>query len=124
MAVYKKYINIDIYRTRVFFAISKDLGEESYLVKNLDGNFGDCDAICFDRGSGYPVEIWLSEKHLDSNDLLNTLAHETVHAVNFLFAKKGINLDIQNDEPQAYLTGFIFSRVYDEVQKYRKKCQK
>jgi hypothetical protein len=39
------------------------------------------------------------------------IAHETVHLVNDIFLKCGIQLDRVNDEPQAYLTGWIVSEI-------------
>lgn len=39
------------------------------------------------------------------------IAHEVVHIVNAIFLKCGIELDRHNDEPQAYLTGWIFEEI-------------
>ena len=39
------------------------------------------------------------------------IAHEVVHVVNAIFLKCGIKLDRHNDEPQAYLTGWIFKEI-------------
>lgn len=48
------------------------------------------------------------------------LIHETVHLVNELFGARGIKLDLENDEPQAYLTGWFF----EELEKFRDKIKK
>lgn len=42
------------------------------------------------------------------------IAHETVHLVNDIFIKCGVQLDRVNDEPQAYLTGWVI----DEIEKF------
>ena len=39
------------------------------------------------------------------------IAHEIVHIVNAIFLKRGIELDRINDEPQAYLTGWIVNEI-------------
>lgn len=41
----------------------------------------------------------------------SVIAHETVHLVNDIFLKCGIQLDRVNDEPQAYLTGWIVNEI-------------
>ena len=39
------------------------------------------------------------------------IAHEVVHIVNAIFLNCGIELDRHNDEPQAYLTGWIINEI-------------
>ena len=39
------------------------------------------------------------------------IAHEVVHLVNAIFLKCGVELDRHNDEPQAYLTGWIVNEI-------------
>lgn len=39
------------------------------------------------------------------------IAHEVVHLVNAIYLKCGIELDRHNDEPQAYLTGWIINEI-------------
>lgn len=42
---------------------------------------------------------------------ISIIAHEVVHLVNYIFLHNGIELDRHNDEPQAYLTGWIFKQI-------------
>lgn len=50
------------------------------------------------------------------------LAHEITHLVNMIFEDRGIKLDTLNDEPQAYLTGWLFDKVnYFATKQYKKK---
>lgn len=42
----------------------------------------------------------------------SVIAHEAVHAVNSIFVDRYIKLDPLNDEPQAYLLGWIVSRCH------------
>jgi hypothetical protein len=46
------------------------------------------------------------------NNKFSVIAHETVHIVNYIFKRRGIILDVNNDEPQAYLTGWIVNEIY------------
>jgi hypothetical protein len=39
------------------------------------------------------------------------IAHEIVHIVNSIFKRAGIKLDLDNDEPQAYLTGYLMKEI-------------
>ena len=40
------------------------------------------------------------------------IAHETVHLVNMIFDDRHMQLDIKNDEAQAYLTGWVTDQIY------------
>lgn len=48
---------------------------------------------------------------------ISIIAHECVHIVNEIFKRCAIKLDIENDEPQAYLMGWIVKEVYDIMNK-------
>lgn len=39
------------------------------------------------------------------------IAHEVVHLVNRIFLDRGVRLDPVNDEPQAYLTGYLVEQI-------------
>lgn len=41
----------------------------------------------------------------------SVIAHECVHLVNMLFKDRGQDLDIENDEAQAYMTGWFFDQI-------------
>lgn len=42
----------------------------------------------------------------------NTIVHEAVHVVNYLFKHVGMDLDPDNDEHQAYMTGKVVEHIY------------
>lgn len=44
-----------------------------------------------------------------------TIAHEAVHIVNHIFADRYVNLDLYNDEPQAYLTGWVVEQIHKTI---------
>jgi len=47
----------------------------------------------------------------------HVIAHETVHLVNLIFKDRGVYLDLENDEPQAYLTGWVFNKIFTSLKK-------
>jgi len=40
------------------------------------------------------------------------IAHEAVHIVNEIFLSCSVQLDLNNDEPQAYLTGWVVKQIH------------
>jgi hypothetical protein len=46
------------------------------------------------------------------NPTPGVIAHEAVHAVNYIFQNIGQSLCVKNDETQAYLTEFIVNKVH------------
>ena len=53
--------------------------------------------------------------YLDSD----TVAHEAVHIKNRIFEHAGILHDPKNDEPEAYLLGWIVKQITDATQEYK-----
>jgi hypothetical protein len=48
----------------------------------------------------------------DKNHLSN-IAHEIVHLKNYIYEDCAMQLDAINDEPEAYLTGWIFETIHN-----------
>lgn len=46
-----------------------------------------------------------------TNPRANVVAHEAVHLVNRVFRDRGVQLDVWNDEPQAYLTDWMVENI-------------
>jgi len=44
--------------------------------------------------------------------------HEIVHAKNFLYKMRGIHLDVENDENEAYLVQYIYEKCIDARRKF------
>ena len=59
--------------------------------------------VCFDKKDEYVIALKKIEWSI--------IAHEVVHIVNSIYLKCGIQLDRVNDEPQAYLTGWIINEI-------------
>lgn len=50
-----------------------------------------------------------------------TIAHEAKHTVNNIFGHIGQDLDINNDEAECYLLGWIVNRIHEKLNDYRLK---
>lgn len=50
-------------------------------------------------------------------------AHEAVHIVNKTYEHAGAKLDTKNDEPQAYMTGWVVSEIYKAYNDFNKKLK-
>lgn len=48
---------------------------------------------------------------LQENVTNHLIVHEVVHLVNYLYLHIGANLDLRNDEHQAYLSAWFFSKI-------------
>lgn len=59
----------------------------------------------------YHLIICNTKTKLDFN--IGVLAHECFHLTNFIFEGRCIKPDLENDEPQAYLLGFLMNKAYD-----------
>ena len=51
----------------------------------------------------------------------HVLVHEVVHLVNCIFSNVDLKLDRDNDEAQAYLTGWLYRNIEREFNIYRNK---
>jgi hypothetical protein len=49
---------------------------------------------------------------------LNIIVHESLHIVNMIFNERGIKHDTINDEPSAYLLGWVTDQIYNTLNKY------
>lgn len=49
----------------------------------------------------------------------DTIAHEATHVVNFCFNYHGVKLDQENDEPQAYLLGYVAQKIADQFKNFK-----
>lgn len=100
----KKTINIPIYHSKLTIIYDKDLSyvNEKYGTEPLT-NYGGIAMRNPYRFGHYIVSLTYKNGSI--------IAHEVVHLVNYIFQDRGIELDRNNDEPQAYLTGWLFEQI-------------
>ena len=53
----------------------------------------------------------------------SVIAHEAVHLVNSIFTSCGIELDRYNDEPQAYLMGWVIKQLDEFLKEVESKSE-
>lgn len=102
----KQTIDIPIYCGKLTMVFDKDLSfvEKKYKTASLE-DFG---AVTFKDEKKYRhyVAAFTDAKHLSN------IAHETIHIKNLIFLDCAMELDRHNDEPEAYLTGWLFDEIY------------
>lgn len=105
----------EIYMVNIYFyqGIS---GEETSasLKKYLNLNF---DSKRFDGAGGKALEfesgdyvVWTKKT---GKKALSTLTHECLHVANMILKAKGISVDLENDEAQAYLLGWLVKKCLE-----------
>jgi hypothetical protein len=97
-------IDIPIYQCKLTIVLDKDLSyiENKYGTKSLS-DYGAVTMRVPNKFSEYVMAFEYSEGTI--------IAHEIVHLKNYIYQDKGIELDRFNDEPEAYLTGWLFKQI-------------
>lgn len=103
-------IKIPLYRTTVFVFFSAEHYESHSGEKDEGKSYG----VCIDRS--YGADIIFYEKRPD------TIAHEAVHAAWACLDVTGIDVDRENHESLAYITGFIVAEIYKGYERYEQKA--
>jgi hypothetical protein len=106
-----KTIDIPIYRCKLTMILDDNLKfiEKKYKTTSLD-DFG---AVTFKDKQKYRhyIVAFTDVFHLSN------IAHEIVHIKNHIYLDCAMELDRFNDEPEAYLTGFLFDKIYEFLTK-------
>lgn len=61
--------------------------------------------------------VFINPNSIDDRGLI---AHEALHIVGYVFQTIKAKMDIDNDEPQCYLLGWVVDEIYKAVEKYKK----
>lgn len=99
-----KEITIPIYFGKLIIITTDDFSEVNELYNTkIDNNL--YSAVVF--------EVKDKDEYIVAIKIIkwSIIAHEVVHLVNSIFLSCGIELDRHNDEPQAYLTGWITNEI-------------
>lgn len=104
-----KRINIPIYNQVLHIIISEDVESE---IKDINKKFY-CEFDNYDF-AGYAIGInkhnllLINNKNIPTEAFkISVISHESFHISNFISKRIGINPDVNNDEPQAYLLSWI-----------------
>ena len=96
-----KTIHVPIFLCELTLILCNDWAPviKKYELKKKVNNYAACTFTIPDKADCIVIAV----KHTD----WGIIAHEIVHAVNYIFSYCGVCLDRVNDETQAYLTGWI-----------------
>jgi hypothetical protein len=100
----KTTIDIPMYQCKLTIILDKDLSyiEKKYGTKSLS-DYGAVTMRVPDKFSEYIMGFEYSDGTI--------IAHELVHLKNYIYQDRCIKLDVDNDEPEAYLTGWLFKQI-------------
>lgn len=107
MDMTKKILNVPILDVKIIYGGLDVMGTEYYIQQQLDSG-SIVDACCWRDHEGIKFAY-------SRNLRLSVLAHEIVHLINIMYREKGIKLDTENDEWQAYLTSWLFKNLYEGI---------
>lgn len=109
----KHKIKIPIYNGSLIILFTKDFNKVASkykLKKLLDQDLNGFGAFC----TAQPTKKGLTQYFLifSKKPTHSVIAHEAIHATNWIMSDRKIVPDLINDEPQAYLLGWIVKQVY------------
>jgi hypothetical protein len=109
-------IDIPIYFGRLKIVIAKDFNEAAKRIGyECNSDLSVYDAFVFPGFTKNGFSIYTAVFKPDAS--YKSVAHEAVHLVNNVFKDRGIKLDVFNDEPQAYLTGWFTGEIHKALKK-------
>jgi len=112
-----KEVSIPIYFGKLVMIFTDEL-EKLNPVYKTNIKEDDYDAVVFlDKPESDKVIVAIKRKDW------SVIAHETVHVVNAIFLSCNIQLDRNNDEPQAYLTGWVVQQIDDFLKEVESKLE-
>ena len=118
---YKKVYNIPIYGGYFIIIFSNDREKISQAVNCCEYALGNLYAYTFHNFSYKGKEAYcvvFNFWNIEGEVTMGTITHEITHAGNRLLHARGITPDWENDEPEAYVKGWMS----DCVQDFMGKC--
>lgn len=106
----RKTVDIPIYQCTLTIILTENLKyvQKKYNTTSLE-DFG---AVTL-KGNDYRNIV---VAFTDKNHLSN-IVHEIVHIKNYIFLDCAMEVDRINDEPEAYLSGWLFDQIYTFLKK-------
>lgn len=109
-----RHVKLDIYEATVYITFTDDLVTVANKMLKQDGYKlleSSCDGLFLTRPDSYQIIFNIE------NLSLNIIAHECTHAILRILENIEIPVNCDNDEPAAYLMGYLVDRVYHEATK-------
>lgn len=124
--VFKKTLTVPIYDNNRLCIVATDNEKE---ITKITGVYWDENAPILaavvnasDKKGKRTIFMILNPNHEDFK--LSVITHEAVHVANRIFFNIGHTLEATNDEPQAYLTEWVFDQVLIFLEKCKDECNK
>lgn len=120
--IYKKKIKIPIYITSftVFFYDDIDELNKLFYKKDLVVSY-EYNGWLATRNDDIYIGFWIKDNNYPT---AGTIAHEAKHLVNKIFQDIGQELDLENDEAECYLLGWIVDEIYKLKKQYNERRRK
>ncbi len=100
-----------LYGITVGILITDDLSTVKSYYKDFSGDKVSSHCVFYEH-KGDDVVIVI----LNPNSLTHpSIAHEVYHATSFVCLSRGIVADFNNDEPMAYIAGWLTDKVYSLI---------
>lgn len=118
-------LEIPIYGGDLTIGIGKNfnkLGRKIGLAFNRD-DISECNAISIEKNYLHYC-IFILPEIINSPRLNGIIAHEAKHIVNYIFANRGVKLDVNNDEAECYFLGSIVNQIHIVINQYNEKHKK
>jgi hypothetical protein len=107
--IIKHKINIPIYYGYLIVICADDV-EEIAKKYDVPGIKNKChDAYVFRNKTNEYVYVQ------KASITYGAVAHEAKHLVNYIFSDRGIKLDVENDEAECYLLGWIVNKIHKYI---------
>lgn len=111
-----KAINVPLYRGELVIIITNSVKHlKKYIPDWTDKEIyaSTYYALYKDKTQGYYIILNFKSPYRKIQH--GTIAHESVHAAHFIMKHRGLTVDIDNDEAEAYLVEWITDQVYKVV---------
>jgi len=123
--LYKKAINIPIYRGKFVIVITNSVKRIQKHISNFweDGETKDLYAHSF-YGSYQGTQGFYMILNFDNSYRKiyhGVIAHEAIHLAQRIVTMRGVKLDVENDEPVAYLVEWITDETYKFIKQNKFK---
>ena len=120
-----KYLYVEMYRTTVIFLIQPSKVQFELMYHDHVEFITDSEYRCMykdlfknDKCGGFTVPLKKGDVVLCVKDIeqRGDIAHEILHTTNVILKRRGIRLDPNNDEPQAYLVSYLTDKFYEYIE--------
>ncbi len=114
-------LEIPIYKAKILILLGEYDDIKKHIPKELDcfGDHGYMARTAYYRepSGGFPFRIVIHSRSI----VISVIAHEAIHAANYIFDAMGAKADFDNDEFLAYLVQYICEEVEMDQKIYGKK---